>query len=473
MKTSTKKRRGVALVVILMSLALLAAVAMGLATISSGQLMHAHSESQSLEALYAARAGAWIKLGQVRAGDTSAIGPIALATTGATYSATVTVGPGPGTPPFPPADTYYVEATGTSKGGHQRKMAILASLSQTRWSHAAFGNTQVRMQSGSYTDSFDSSGATVDHSKATVASNAKINGIYIEDPEKVVVGWANSTDISTGKKKKGKKDDDVELNPEARAMGPPASVESQVITGSAKAHEAYKGFATTSQKMNVDPVTMPLLPAGASGAVVDPLVSTNPSVSGAALSQILPGAYHDLAATTGETAVLDVSALPPGSTAQYVFHHIDLNQATLQIKQPAAPAAPVTVQIYVDTGKGASADPTAGIRMTGASLVNDKQVPALLQILIAGTGKNILEGHDELKDGVGPPTAYYVVYAPEGLVDVTRGQIYGAVVADVVKLDGESLTDPDKAPAVIHFDTALLNDTSNPAMFNVLSIQNL
>ncbi|MCA9796632.1 MAG: hypothetical protein KC910_32710, partial [Candidatus Eremiobacteraeota bacterium] len=323
-----------------------------------------------------------------------------------------------------------------------------------------------------YTDSFDSSGGAVDHSKATVATNAKVNGIYIEDPKKVVIGWANSTDVSTGKKKKEKKDSDIELNPEARAVGPPASIEGQVVTGSSKANEAYKGFATSSQKMNVDPVTMPTLPAGASGAVVDPLVSTNPSVSGAALSQILPGAYYDLAATTGETAVLDVSSLAPGSTAQYIFHHIDLNQATLQIKQPPPPAAPVTVKIYVDTGKGATYDPSAGITMTGASLINDKQVPALLQILIAGKGKNVLEGHDEVKDGTGPPTAYYVVYAPEGKVDVTRGQIFGAVVADVVKLDGESLTDPNKAPAVIHFDTALLNDTSNPAMFNVLSIEN-
>ncbi|MCA9796819.1 MAG: hypothetical protein KC910_33645, partial [Candidatus Eremiobacteraeota bacterium] len=76
MRITLSKNRGVALIVILMSLALLAAVAMGLATISSGQLMHAHSENQSQEALYAARAGAWIKLGQVRSGDTNAIGPV-------------------------------------------------------------------------------------------------------------------------------------------------------------------------------------------------------------------------------------------------------------------------------------------------------------------------------------------------------------------------------------------------------------
>lgn len=466
-----KKRaqKGIALVVILLALVILAAVAGGVVTMSSDNLMHSHSGNESLEALYAARAGAWHKLGQIKAGDTNDLGTQTLPATNATYSATVTMGTSTG---FPPDGTFYVEATGTSHGRKVRRVGILASLSQSRWNHAAFGNDQVVMKSGSYTDSFNSDvPGAVDHSKASVATNNAVDGIVIEDHKAVVIGWANAIDVLTGKPKKGKKKDGskTKLVAEANVQGPPGSSEGTVIQGGKDTDQAYNDFETGAGAANNTPVSMPtgLLP-GTVG-VLDTLSGLNDVTVVGGPQSMAPGAYDDLSVGAGGVAILDVSAETPGSTVQYTFNSIELNTGILQVQQPPPPAAKIKVELYVDTGDGS--DPNRGVRMTGSSLVNDSQKPINLQLHIAGQGtNNFLEGHDELKDGV-TPSAYYVAYAPEAEITVNRGQIYGSVVAKKVTLDGESLTDPDKSPAVIHYDVTLLDDTGNPPQISVLSVR--
>jgi hypothetical protein len=439
--------------------------------------MHAHSGSESQQALYAAKAGAWMKLGEVRNGNLDPIKTTAMKTTGATFSATVTVGGGKNT--FPPADTYYVEAVGTVPGGKSRKIGILASVSQSRWNHAAFGNRQVEMKKGSYTDAFNSDGLAFDHSKASIATNNPKDGIKIEDYQSVVIGWSGSVDVSGKRKKKKEKDGDPKLVAEANIVGPPGSSEKVVVTGDSKADRSYNQFITGAQSANSDPVVMPAVPAevappldltSITGASLDTTISPLPSITTSTTSSIPPGAYHTLDVAPGGKAVLDVSTEKPGSEVSYVFHGMHLENATLEIAQPPSPAAPVTVKVYIDTGDGK--DKTAGVTMTGSSLVNPSQKPINLQLLLAGTGKAVLEGHDELKDGLGLPTAYYVAYGPEATIEVTRGQIFGSVVADRVILDGdEDLLAKDKAPAVIHFDTALLEDTSNPPVLSIMSVR--
>jgi len=378
---------------------------------------------------------------------------------------------------FPPEDTYYVEATGYSPSGKVRKVGMLAKVSQSRWGHAAFGNNKVVLKSGCYTDSFNSDNPTggADHSLASVATNNPKDGIKIEDHESVVVGWSGSIDTS-GKRKKKKDKGDAKLVAEANVQGPPGSTEKAVVKGDGKAQRSYNNFVTATSIANQEPVNMPAVPAEVAppsdittieGAVIDPLVSSLPSVVPVTTSLLPPGAYHSLNVGAGGVAVLDVSGEPPGSEVRYVFHGINLNGGALQVLQP--PGDPVTVKVYIDTGDGK--DKSAGVQMTGSSIINKEQKPINLQFLIAGKGENNLEGHDDLKDGL-TPTAYYVAYAPEGKINVKRGQIFGSVVADEVKLEGESLLDPDKAPAVIHFDTTLLEDTSNPPIINILSIRN-
>ena len=471
-----RNRKGIALIVVLLALVILAAVGGGVVAVSTDNLMHAHTGNESLEALYAARAGAWHKLGQIKVGNQAPITtPVVLPRTNASYKVEVQLPTGL-SGSFPPPDTVYVLSTGTSFSGKSRKVGILATISESRWNHAAFGNNQVVMKSGSYTDSFNSTGGAVDHSKASIATNNSVDGIVIEDHESVVIGWSQSTKPSgERKKKKGKGGKKSKLVAEANAQGPPGSAEEVVVMGGKGADQAYKAFQTGTTSANNAPVTMPTLPNGPSGVVDPTKPSTLPSVnvSGAATS-IEPGAYYDLDVDAAGTALLDVSdptLYTAGDVVEFSFHGVHLNGGALKIKQP--PGGGVKVRVFVDSGDGS--DPDAGVQMVGGSVINDEQRPIELQFMIAGSGTNTLEGHDSGKSRdalLATPKAYYVAYAPQANIVVNRGQIYGSVVANTVTLDGGSLTDPDKGPAVIHYDVSLLKDTGNPPQISVLSVRN-
>ena len=468
-------RSGIALVIVLVSLLVLGTVAAAVVTVGSAHLSHAYSGSQSQEAIYAARAGAYIKMGQVRSGDLNAISTTEMKGSKATYSATVTA-PGSSSKSFPPPDTYYIESVGTSAGGTQRRMGILVSLSQSRWNHAIFGNSKVYMKDGSYTNSFNSDNGEVDHSKASVATNSPDKGVEIGKSDSVVIGWANAIDPTTGKVKEKKKEDDIELDPKANVQGPPGSIEKLTVKSkSGVKNKAYRNFEVADQLADMAPVVLPKsLPPGTVGTIDTSLnpVPLLPSVDTnipTAVTVLPPGAYYDLKVGAAQVATLDVSAMPEGSTAEYIFHAIDLKGGTLTVKQPAV-GKPVTVKVYIDTGSGPALDKTAGLRMEGSSLVNPIAKPINLQFLIAGEGTVTLEGHTDLKDGPSP-TAYYVAYAPEAHIEVLKGQIYGALVADTVTLDGASILDPSKAPAVVHYDVTLLKDEENPPIFHVLSVR--
>ena len=470
-RKQSSKQQGIALIVVLLALMVLGSVAGGLIMVSSNHLMHAQSGHESQEALMAARAGAMLKVGELRKGNLDPLPKNVLPTSEASFSAIVVEGDG--TEPFPPAGTFYVESTGVSSSGKVRKVGILVAISESRWSHAVFGNQEVLMKSGSYTASFNSDGLGVTHAEASIATNNAKDGIKIEDYEGVVVGWSGSVDPVTKKtkKKKDKDGEDPKLVAEANVQGPPGSTESVVVKGK-DADRSYNSFVTGTETANNDPVLMPLVPTdvavGTVGTVA--LGATLPSISTSAVTAIPPGAYDYLNVGAGGEAVLDVSAVEPGTEVKYVFSGINLAGGKLSVKQP--PGGDVVVKVFVDTGDGK--DTSKGVHMSGASLINPSQKPINLQFLIAGEGANTLEGHDDDKDGLGPPTAYYVAYAPEGEIIINSGQVFGAVVGNRVLLDGDGALVSEKrtiSPAVVHFDTALLDDSSNPPMVKVLSVR--
>lgn len=515
-KKQRRSKKGIALIVVLMALLVLGTLAGGLVVVTSGHLMHAYSGNESQEALYAARAGAWMKLAQYRSDkNEDPIKDTPLDGSKAVYSATIYVGDpvnysskkGSGgstasdiisgvvgnggsiilggkkttTGKFPPPGTIYVEGVGKSPGGMIRKVGILAQVSQSRWNHAAFGNTQVEMKSGSYTDSFNSMGGAVDHSKASIATNNPKDGIKITDHQSVAIGWAQGTDSTTGhyKKKKGKQSNKVtNLNAMAAVEGPPGSLESSVVSGDKLANFSYKSFKT-GLSSNQDPVVLPsILPStlttadlGGGGTITPDTTSPNPNLDITGQVSITPDqAFNYVTVQPNGKIILDVSGQTPGTKVQYLFTGINLqNKSALEVKQPAS-GGDVTVQVYINTGDGK--DPAAGVLMEGSSVVNPSQNPINLQLLIAGKGKNTLEGHDDAKDGA-TPTAYFVAYGPEADIEVFGGQIFGAVVGDKVTMDGDTdklgNLDPNKAPAVIHYDVSLLEDTQNSPNISVLS----
>lgn len=485
-------QNGIALVVVLLALLVLGTLAGGLVMVTSGHLMHAYGGNESQEALYAARAGAWMKLAQYRSGkNLDPIPETTLPGSGATYSATIKEGEfthglvtrkqlnslksTEKNDSFPPPGSVYVEAVGKSSGGKVRKVAILATLSQSRWNHAAFGNSVVEMKSGAYTDSFNSYGEQVDHSKASIATNNPKDGIIIGDHKSVVIGWANSKD-SGGRyqKKKDKKATPNNLEALAPVQGPPGSMESVVVGGDNNGALSYRGFQTGESSSNQDPVSIPAIPTSTlttsnldgQGTITALPDQPHPDITVTGEVKLAPEqAFHYLKVNPGGKVILDVSGYPDGATVQYLFTGITLNSSSLEVLQPAD--GEVTVKVYVDTGDGT--DPSAGVLMQGASVVNPSQRPINLQLLIAGKGTNKLEGHDDAKHGT-TPKAYYVAYGPEADIEVFGGQIFGAVVGNKVTLDGDEL-DANKAPAVIHYDTALLQDSENRANFIVHSIR--
>lgn len=483
---------GIALVVVLLALLVLGTLAGGLVMVTSGHLMHAYGGNESQEALYAARAGAWVKLAQYRsAKNLNPIPETKLPGSSASYTATIKEGdpraglitkrqmnergPREKTIDFPPPGTVYVEAVGKSSGGKTRKVGILATLSQSRWNHAAFGNTKVELKSGAYTDSFNSYGEQPDHSRASIATNNPKDGIIIGDHRSVVVGWANSSgDDGRKKMKKDKKSTPNNLEALASVQGPPGSTEAVVIGGDKESAKSYRGFQTGDSSSNQDPVVIPAIPTSTlttdtldgQGTITVLPDQPHPDLTVTGEVRLTPEqAFHYLKVQPGGKVYLDVTGYPDGATVQYLFTGITLNSSSLEVLQP--PDGEVTVKVYVDTGDGS--DPSAGVLMQGASVVNPSQRPINLQLLIAGKGVNKLEGHDDAKHGT-TPKAYYVAYGPEADIEVFGGQIFGAVVGDKVTLDGDELN-PEKAPAVIHYDTALLQDTENASTFVIHSVR--
>ncbi len=515
MKPSRKKNEGgLGIVVVLMALMVLGSVAGAMVLISSGHSLNAHANLRGEEALYAARAGALIKLAQVRSGDHSKTHGN-LSTDRLTYDAMVF--DETSSQRNVPQGCLLVEATGsvieptTGRTLRNRKVSILAQLTGSRWQHAAFGHTQVRVKAGSYTDAWDSDNPDLDpddldHSKASIGTNNHHGGVVIEDRTAVVIGWDQAyLPASSKKQKKGKKDrSDVSGGPHADIYGPPGSDENLVVrqkSGESLSNiiknavkqafngrgVVYRNFVPAAQETHLEPVVLPNLDPGTAGSpdsgTYNSVVLSN-ATSG---NEIPPGAYHDLRIEGGE-AVLDVSHLEPGGTAEYLFRGVHLTNGALVIKQPPAveqylanagdwpdfedAPKPVTVKVYIDTGVGANVDPEAGVHMEGGSVINPSTKPIHLQFLIAGEGNNTLEakggrGKDKLA-----PEAFYVAYAPQAKVKIKEGELYGSVVADLVELDGDkdALKNSDKLPAVIHYDLSLLNDEElNLATIRILS----
>lgn len=435
-----KNRRGVAIVTVLMGTALLAVVAMGVLTLGSHNVLHSHAERLAMSALYAAHAGAATKVAQINAepGDlVKAQLPLSetLPNSGTRFDVTVTPGgsdaPAPAnfTVPGGALDTLYVLSTGTSPNGQQRSLGVLLQKQgdDTFWQQAAFGADQVQMGTGSYTNSWHSGGGVVDHSRATVGTNNPKDGITFGDDKSSIVGYDP---------KKGK------TAAVAKIIGPPGSTEGGVTDG--KQGKNYSSFDTASELRPMPDVVIPALPTAPDP--VTGLVTVPPAVvvpAGVTMN-LTPGAYTGVGAVgTGARAVLDVSSVPAGSTAEYVFKFVELrDEGALEVYNPNG----VTVMVYIDSDllKKKKGEQT-GFTMDNGAVVNKSGKPSQLQFHIGGNGYNKVEGKGT--------AAYYVVYDPKGEVTVDGGAIWGAVVANKVVLKGKDL----KEAGSIHFDMALVD----------------
>ncbi|MEW6281961.1 MAG: hypothetical protein AB1758_25375, partial [Candidatus Eremiobacterota bacterium] len=320
-----RRRRGIALVVVLLALLLLGVIAGGMAAVGSHTLQLSRSNLEGDQALLAADAGAWRTAGELVRNDAfPGYSPLALPTTGATYEVSVTKGPG--TAPngaAVPSGMCYVLSTGQF-GQTVRQVGLLLQLSTSSFPTAAFAAEEIDLVDESEVDTWDSSQgrypAGGQPGKGNIGTNSMLpRSIRIEDESKV---------------------DGTAYVP---AGAPPNAV--RVIDEST----LVGGVGTLPQLRPLPPVVLPADPSTAPSIRVDRDVT------------LAPGVYGDVSLEDG--AVL---ALTSGT---YVFRSISLDDAsTIGLPRDLTTPAEVYVQNRLEIIDG--------------SILNSSALPAKLKFYV-------------------------------------------------------------------------------------------
>jgi len=428
-------RRGVALVVVLLVIGVLATVALGLATLSQGNLLHSMSERMSLQALYAAQAGARRKVAEIKAGDPAPLPWTALpAVDGQAVAGNYTVNVTQGGSTAPNgfavpggANTYYVLATGRStSSGATRQFAMLLTSSSSPYTYAAYVTERAEFTGNAQTDTFDSSLSfpysilDADASKARLGTSKTSGTAFYLDNTSAV-----GRDPVTGQGI-------------ADIVGGPGSSESTLVSGP---NSRYGTFQT--QNRTLDPVEAP------AAGTVDKIAS---GVGSTVI--VTPGAYKAAGASGGGKLVLDVSGVTgPAQNLVYTFESMNLVDlgSQLELRFPGYPLAPTTlhnITIYVHND----------VNIKDAAILNPSNKPERLQFKQEEGGKKIAI------ENLG--TAYCVCYAPDSTVEIKKGSaIWGSVVARDLKLLSEGLG------AAIHYDKSLETAAGGSTNLNIVGTQ--
>ncbi|MBI3926962.1 MAG: hypothetical protein HY319_15610 [Armatimonadetes bacterium] len=447
--------RGVAIVVVLMCMSLLAIVALSIMTMGSANLMHAHSETESLNAFYAARAGAWLKAAQLKAGDPGdlsapqSMGAVDASFTVEVYAEGETVPASafisrttPLAVPASAGKVWYVLATGRTGSGRQRQVGLLLEESSALFDFAAFASETLRLEGSrllpAYTDTWDSATDRflpdqADLARIGVNSNDPNSVLFRQDPESQErIGCPDPGTAAAGKA-------DVFAGPSA-----PRSA----VTGNLP--EDFASFQNLPGLRSLDPVP---------SLAYDPDAARYPAggqiVMGGGALTIPDGTYNSLSLNGAAKLTLrtDLAATDP---AVFVFKEVTMRGTGDQV--------PEILLQDGGTGKGAVIYVAAGdFNMINGSLVNSGRAPSNLMLKVA-------DGHDiMLAAALQGAQAYYVCYAPGCNVDVVGGEIYGAVVGKNVSLKASSLM-----PAAVHYDVQLKRDSPSASTnLMLLSVQRL
>lgn len=380
-----RKKRGVAIIVVLLVLSLLAVIAWAVTTMGSGNLVHGRNHTDGLAALYAAEAGAWSKIAELA--NSSPIDTADISGTMPTTEAEYEVEVYEATEVYRgftvPANSYLVVSTGRSRTGIERVVSVQGQVISSLFDHAAFGATEVKLANNARTYSFSSSGGAAPHSLASIGTNNFNNGIEIATANSRVGGNGGNANV----------------------FGPPGSVEASVVSAGSSPQN-YSAFATLTHTKPMDPFTIPLA------------ANTTTDITGDLT--IFPGSsYNNVDLTATNTLTLDVSAVPAGGVAQFRFESLDVLADSVITISPAG--ADVFVEVYVN----------GPFLMDEGSVVNDSLIPAKMRFFVQN-------GDVELFDKA--TRAYYTCYAPDNKITIKEGDLYGSVVADQIEiLDGGNM----------------------------------
>ncbi|MCA9777893.1 MAG: hypothetical protein KC800_14290, partial [Candidatus Eremiobacteraeota bacterium] len=155
MKATRKSLSGVAIILVMLVLALLAVVATAVYQLGASSLYSSHVEEEEKLALMAAEAGLWRAAAAYRAdGAFSGYPETDLPGTPARYRVDVILAPGPGPKGPIPAGLAYIHATGTSgRVGEttdlwQRQVGMLVERSDSAYHYGLFASDQLEIRGG-------------------------------------------------------------------------------------------------------------------------------------------------------------------------------------------------------------------------------------------------------------------------------------------------------------------------------------
>ncbi|MEW6281960.1 MAG: hypothetical protein AB1758_25370 [Candidatus Eremiobacterota bacterium] len=373
--------RGIAIIVVLLAMLLLAVIAGGMAAVGSHTLQLSRSSMQGDQALLAADSGAWRTAGELARNDAFPGFPLLpLPSTGATYRTSVTKGPG--TAPngvSVPAGLTYVLSTGTF-GKNVRQVGLLLRLGSSPFATAVFAADTVTVDDASRVDSWDSSQGN--YPTGSQASRAHV-GTNSVAPN--CISWDSGSIV----------DGTLYVGPGA----PPNAAFIDTSDGAA----ATGGVSTLTQLRPLPPVT---LPANPPANFFD--IKSDQSLP--------PGTYGHL--TLDDGAVLTLT----GGT--YTFRSIRVKNGSTIGLDPAMTSA---AQVFV----------AESFDMEDGSLVNSSRKPAMLEF-------NVKQGPVTLDDDAGSAYfVCYAPEATVDIDD--NSHMYGSLVGKEVIVDNDSQLSYDLA----------------------------
>ncbi len=320
----TVRRRGIALVVVLISIGLLGVIAWGMAAMGTHTLDISRNAVQNDQALLAADGGAWRAVAEL-AGNGSFTGwgtAQTLPTTGASYTVSITnAGDTAPDGQVVPADMVYVLSEGTFRGD-TRQVGLMLRAGQSQFPAAVFAGEMVELDDGSRVDSWDSTAGNYPAGAQPIKAHVGTNG---QTNQSIIVQDGSYVDGNL-------------LVPPGASPGA-TEIDGSTVTGS---------VITMAQAQTLDEVVLPAAPGGA-------------DLEFESDATLPPGAYGELEIDDG--AILTLS---PGT---YVFSSIRMRRGgTIAI--PGSSTS--SVEIYV----------AGQVEIEDGSVMNTSRKPSLLKFFV-------------------------------------------------------------------------------------------
>lgn len=410
-----RRRRGITIIIILLASALLAVVTLSVVAMGSRNLIHASTEADQMQALYAAEAGAREKLWEYKTGNTSPIAEKSLPNGLANY--TVDVYPS-GTGPngiFIPADHHYIYATGRTPNGARRRVGWLVNRSNSNFNMAILAKQEIVVEEGCVTDTYNS----------TV-------GVVVPDykPHLANIGVTESTGTVKAAGIIGMHSS----GPKAKILGPNGSTRASVVTTGVQGTN-YASFDNSGIQTTWPPLTATEVGRTTSGVAKK---ADGPLRHEWLLPKSLgEGEYEVVEAKNGGVVHLNCTTVPNNTVQKFIIKELVMEGLLSQLRLEVLPGQNVTCEIYIDGG---------AVKLKDGAIVNPLSKPESLQFNIAQGGGN--------PEVVGGAAAYYVIYAPYQEVVVQGAEIFGSIKADKVKV---------AQTGKVHFDECLQNASMNGA----------